>query len=51
MSVNIKVTGGFNIEWGHIDPKGNRRVKRKHALPQIHSGSSTMSKNRFLFFN
>jgi len=27
MSVNIKVTGGLNIEWGQIDPKGNRRVK------------------------
>jgi len=21
MSVNIKVTGGLNIEWGQIDPK------------------------------
>jgi len=21
MSVNIKATGGFNIEWGQIDPK------------------------------
>jgi len=29
MSVNIKVTGGLNIEWGQIDPEGNRRVNRK----------------------
>jgi len=21
MSVNIKLTGGFNIEWGQIDPQ------------------------------
>jgi len=21
MSVNIKVTGGLNLEWGQIDPK------------------------------
>jgi len=35
MSVNIKATGGLNIEWGQIDPrvkyvskyKGNRRVQ------------------------
>jgi len=30
MSVNIKVTGGLNIEWGQIDPKatgGLRAVK------------------------
>jgi len=28
MSVNIKVTGGLNIEWGQIDPKatGGLRV-------------------------
>jgi len=23
MSVNIKVTGGLNIEWGQIDPKAS----------------------------
>jgi len=29
MSVNIKVTGGLNIEWGQIDPKvtGGLRVE------------------------
>jgi len=31
MSVNIKVTGGLNIEWGQIDPKvtGGLRVLAK----------------------
>jgi len=32
MSVNIKVTGGLNIEWGQIDPKGNRRVKETKCI-------------------
>jgi len=30
MSVNVKVTGGLNIEWGQIDPKvtgGLRGIK------------------------
>jgi len=31
MLVNIKVTGGLNIVWGQIDPKGNRRVKERRS--------------------
>jgi len=27
MSVNIKVTGGLNIEWGQIDPKATGGLK------------------------
>jgi len=29
MSVNIKVTGGLNIEWGQIDPKLTGGLKSK----------------------
>jgi len=35
MSVNIKVTGGLNIEWGQIDPKatgGLKLVRNKMKL-------------------
>jgi len=35
MSVNIKVTGGLNIEWGQIDPKvtgGLNESYRKHLI-------------------
>jgi len=28
MSVNIKVTGGLNIEWGQIDPKATGGLKK-----------------------
>jgi len=36
MSVNIKVTGGLNIEWGQIDPKVTGGLKRDHLLrPQL----------------
>jgi len=28
MSVNIKVTGGLNIEWGQIDPKVTGGLKK-----------------------
>jgi len=29
MSVNIKVTGGLNIEWGQIDPKVTGGLKER----------------------
>jgi len=29
MSVNIKVTGGLNIEWGQIDPKVTGGLKQR----------------------
>jgi len=29
MSVNIKVTGGLNIEWGQIDPKVTGGLKKE----------------------
>jgi len=29
MSVNIKVTGELNIEWGQIDPKATGGLKRR----------------------
>jgi len=32
MSVNIKVTGGLNIEWGQIDPKATRGLRRYPAI-------------------
>jgi len=32
MSVNIKVTGGLNIEWGQIDPKVTGGLKKKGAI-------------------
>jgi len=31
MSVNIKVTGGLNIEWGQIDPKATGGLRRRRA--------------------
>jgi len=33
MSVNIKVTGGLNIEWGQCDPKvtGGLKDTKAHA--------------------
>jgi len=31
MSVNIKVTGGLNIEWGQIDPKATQGLKKSRA--------------------
>jgi len=40
MSVNIKVTGGLNIEWGQIDPKVtgglNKCVPRLRACVSWH---------------
>jgi len=32
MSVNIKVTGGLNIEWGQIDPKVTGGLKNHFLL-------------------
>jgi len=29
MSVDIKVTGGLNIEWGQIDPKATGGLKKE----------------------
>jgi len=31
MSVNIKVTGGLNIEWGQIDPKATGGLSERRA--------------------
>jgi len=42
MSVNIKVTGGLNIEWGQIDPKvtggliGGQETMRNNPRPKVH---------------
>jgi len=33
MSVNIKVTGGLNIEWGQIDPKATGGLRVFKELP------------------
>jgi len=35
MSVNIKVTGGLNIEWGQIDPKATGGLKRYNNSSNI----------------
>jgi len=32
MSVNIKVTGGLNIEWGQIDPKVTGGLKEERYM-------------------
>jgi len=32
MSVNIKVTGGLNIEWGQIDPKATGGLNHPQSL-------------------
>jgi len=44
MSVNVKVTGGLNIEWGQIDPKATgglrqtiRCVTPPHWLERVHN--------------
>jgi len=37
MPVNIKVTGGLNIEWGQIDPKVTGGLKEdRHAAKEGH---------------
>jgi len=49
MSVNIKVTGGFNIEWGQIDPKvtgGLRNIKIYPSLYFIPSKNIDISQER-----
>jgi len=42
MSVNIKVTGGLNIEWGQIDPKVtgglNTHTHTKSTKSHAHAG-------------
>jgi len=35
MSVNIKVTGGLNIDWGQIDPKVTGGL-REESLFEAH---------------
>jgi len=37
MSVNIKVTGGLNIEWGQIDPTATGGLKswKSHGNPLV----------------
>jgi len=43
MSVNIKVTGGLNIEWGQIDPKvtgGLKTFQETGALPYIYAADA-----------
>jgi len=38
MSVNIKVTGGLNIEWGQVDPKvtgGFREIYCERAVGHL----------------
>jgi len=32
MFVNVKVTGGLNIEWGQIDPKVTGGLKRPETV-------------------
>jgi len=34
MSVNIKVTGGLNIEWGQIDPKATGGLRALRPPPE-----------------
>jgi len=36
MSVNIKVTGGLNIEWGQIDPKVTGGLNKSKMLDYAH---------------
>jgi len=57
MSVNVKVTGGLNIEWGQIDPKvtgglkpvqfkknsQNHNLATNHNMPNIKHIISTQS--------
>jgi len=40
MSVNIKVTGGLNIEWGQIDPKvtGGLNIEWGQIDPKVTGG-------------
>jgi len=40
MSVNIKVTGGSNIEWGQIDPKvtGGLNIEWGQFDPKVTGG-------------
>jgi len=35
MPVNIKVTGGLNIEWGQIDPKGTGGLRKYKSQCRI----------------
>jgi len=37
MSVNIKVTGGLNIEWGQIDPKATGGLYHKSGGIRVSS--------------
>jgi len=46
MSVNIKVTGGLNIEWGQIDPKATGGLNTTICLTNFFS--STLHKSLIL---
>jgi len=42
MSVNIKVTGGLNIEWGQIDPKATGGLKGSYILSTDQQGATPL---------
>jgi len=49
MSVNIKVTGGLNIEWGQIDPKVTGGLIRRQIIVLVLNEKSCCSSVALFF--